>query len=335
MRGGEGAEVVFSLKNDSTFANLILDKIGSKGQIKRKVYQRRLPENPNKDYYYILRETDVTEPVLVEYGFIDNVKDAAKLKRDALLYAEGVVEAICEYLGYPYSANTEQTSQETYIVQKGDTLYSISKRFQIPISDLKRINNLETDTLTIGQVLYLKDKEEEETPLPGPIPGTYYTVEKGDTLYSISRKFNTSIEDIIEANSLTTNTLSIGQQLYIPGVGETISPPTTPEPFPSDYDVYVVQKGDSLWLISQKYNISVPDLIELNNLTNLTLQIGQKLLVPKKNIPPEESSNIYIVEPGDTLWSVSKKFNLTVEELKRLNGLENNLLSVGQELIVA
>ena len=54
--GGEGAEVVYSLKNSPTFANLVLDNIGDAGQIKRKAYQRRLPENPNKDYYYVLRE---------------------------------------------------------------------------------------------------------------------------------------------------------------------------------------------------------------------------------------------------------------------------------------
>ena len=95
--GGEGAEVVYSLRNDDTLASMILDEIGNKGQIERKIYQRRLPENPNKDYYYIMRETPNTEAVLIEYGFIDNPKDLNKLQNNLLDYAEGVVKAVTNY----------------------------------------------------------------------------------------------------------------------------------------------------------------------------------------------------------------------------------------------
>ena len=250
---GEGAEVVYSLRNNPDLANLVLDKIGEKGQLKRKVYQRRLPENPNLDYYYILRETGNTEPLLIEYGFIDNKNDSNKLKNNLLDYVEGVVEAIALYLGYPY----EEEASDEYIVKKGDTLYSLSKRFNIPIDELKKINNLTSDILTIGQVLKLN-------------------------------------EDI------NTN----------------------------DYDTYIVKKGDSLYAIARKYNIPVNELIEINKLSNLTLQIGQELLVPKID------KEIYIVKSGDTLWSIAKNNNLTVDELKEKNNLTSNLLSVGQELII-
>ena len=67
-----GAEVVYSLRNNDTLSKMILNEIGNKGQIQRKVYQRRLPEDPSKDYYYIMRQTPNTEAVLIEYGFIDN-----------------------------------------------------------------------------------------------------------------------------------------------------------------------------------------------------------------------------------------------------------------------
>ena len=117
----EGAEVIYSLKNNDVLANLVLDKISEKGQIKRGVYQRRLPENPNKDYYYILRESGNTEPILIEYGFIDNKKDSEKLKNYLLDYAEGVVEALAIYTGYNYFP---QAQIEKYEVKEGDTLYS-------------------------------------------------------------------------------------------------------------------------------------------------------------------------------------------------------------------
>lgn len=102
-------------------ANLALNNIGEAGQIKRKVYQRRLPENPNKDYYYILRETGNTEPLLVEYGFIDNARDAEKLTNNIESYVEGVVKAIAEYTNTPYTP--PGVSEGIYIVQRGDTIF--------------------------------------------------------------------------------------------------------------------------------------------------------------------------------------------------------------------
>lgn len=256
--GGEGAEVVYSLKNNSDLANLVLDGIGKRGQIKRKAYQRRLPENPNKDYYYILRETGNTTPILVEYGFIDNKNDAYKLKNNLLDYVEGAVEGIATYLGYPYYPEGDDTAKDEYVVVRGDTLYSLSKRFNISVDEIKRINNLDSDILSIGQVL----KFSEETP--------------------------------------------------------------------DSYDIYTVVKGDSLWKISKEFDIPVDKLIEINNLSDSVIRVGQKLLVPKVNT----NTNIYVVKLGDTLWSIARSNNISVDEIKRLNNLTSNLISVGQELII-
>ena len=320
--GGEGAEVVYSLKNDSTLAQSVLNNIGEAGQIKRKVYQRRLPENPNKDYYYILRETGNLEPILIEYGFIDNINDASKLKNNLEDYAEAVVKAVAEYAGYDYVKPGQiiDINKEIYIVKRGDTLYSIARDNNISVAELKNINNITNNTIYVGQELYLKNKIVEEEPSEND---DIYVVKKGDTLYSISKKLNISIDTLKALNKLNTNEIYVGQQLILSNDKNS-----------EEYDVYTVKKGDSLWSISQKYDISVKELIELNNLNNLTLQINQKLKVPKIiTIEPEENdTEIYIVEKNDTLWSISRKFNISVNELKELNNLTNNLLSIGQEL---
>ena len=320
--GGEGAEVVYSLKNDSTLAQSVLNNIGEAGQIKRKIYQRRLPENPNKDYYYILRETGNLEPILIEYGFIDNINDASKLKNNLEDYAEAVVKAVTEYAGYNYVKPGEiiDINKEIYIVKRGDTLYSIARDNNISVAELKNINNITNNTIYVGQELYLKNKIVEEEP---NVNDDIYVVKKGDTLYSISKKLNISIDTLKALNKLNTNEIYVGQQLILCNDKNT-----------EEYDVYTVKKGDSLWSISQKYNISVKELIELNNLNNLTLQINQKLKVPKTIIiePEENDTEIYIVEKNDTLWSISRKFNISVNELKELNNLTSNLLSIGQEL---
>lgn len=320
--GGEGAEVVYALRNSPTLANLILDNIGEAGQVKRKAYQRRLPENPNKDYYFIIRDTADLESLLVEYGFIDNAKDAKKLKNNLTDFVEGTVKALAEYIGVPYTTPGESAVDDGYyIVKKGDSLYKIARLYNITIEELKKLNNLTSDVLKIGQKLLIVEPLADED---------IYIVQKGDTLYSIATKLSTTVNELMELNNLTSTVLSIGNKLLIPKSTAT------------SYQIYKVQKGDSLWSISQKYNIPVNELIALNNLTNLTLQIGDKLKVPNVKIDDEIIDDIinpptptnYIVQKGDTLWSIAKANNVTVAQLKEDNNLTSNLLTVGDTLII-
>ncbi len=119
--GAEGAEVIYALRNTDDLSEKILNSLAQEGQIIRKNYQRRLPSNPSKDYYYVLRETPNTEAVIVEYGFLDNAKDAAKLKANYKDYAEAVVRAVMEYKGLPYSP--PEGASNYYTVKKGDKLF--------------------------------------------------------------------------------------------------------------------------------------------------------------------------------------------------------------------
>ena len=305
---------------------MILNNIGDAGQIKRQVYQRRLPENPSKDYYYILRETSNTEPLLVEYGFIDNKNDAIKLQNNLEEYVEGVVKAIADYTGYNYLPPQQNNNQSTYVVKRGDTLYSIANKYSTTVDELKRLNNLTTNVITIGQMLRIKDTNNTDN---------IYIVERGDTLYSIANKYNTTVQELKRINNLQTNTLSIGQQLLIPTENGNITPnepelPNYPpiDELPLETEIYTIKKGDSLWSIARNNNITIDELIKLNNLSTINLKAGDKLLIPKRE------KQTYIVKKGDTLWTISKNNNISVEELKRLNNLTSNLLSVGQELII-
>ena len=308
--GGEGAEIIYGLRNDDTLASMALENIGDAGQKMRRVYQRRLPENPSKDYYYIIRETDPMQSLLVEYGFIDNAQDQQKLQNNLEDYVEGVVKAIADYGGYNYLPPDVSSSQDTYMVQKGDTLSKIANQFNTTVEELKKLNNLTSDLIQIGQILFI--------PVTSISPTETYTVKKGDTLYSISQQYGVTVEELKLTNNLTNNNLYIGQELKVP----------TKE-INEDYEIYTVVKGDSLWLISQKYNVPVDDLIEINNLETVNLQIGDKLKIPKNS-----TETTYIVKKGDSLWSIAKDNNISVEELKMANNLTSNLLSIGQKLII-
>ena len=155
-----------------------------------------------------------------------------------------------------------------------------------------------------------------------PINSNYYIVKSGDSLYSIAKKYNTTINELKQLNNLKSNNLSINQVLKIP---------TNSEEF-NKYITYTVQKGDSLYSISKKYNTTVDKIKNINNLTNNALSIGQVLKIPTNN--KEESTTVtnYIVKSGDSLYSIAKKYNTSVDKIKQLNNLNTNLLSIGQTL---
>lgn len=315
--GGEGAEVIYALRNKDTLAKRILENIGAAGQETRKYYQRRLPSDTSKDYYFIHRNTGNLEPLIVEYGFIDNTKDVEFLKENYEELAEAVISAVANYIGVPYKAPNGLITN-TYVVQKGDTLYSIANKLGTTVSELKKENNLTSNTLQIGEVLRIPTKEiyEEEENI--------YIVKKGDSLYSIANKYNTTVDELKRINNLTSNILSIGQVLKLP------SDKASNVEKEENNISYTVQKGDSLYSIARKYDTTIDRIKDLNNLTTNLLSIGQVLLIPTDT----NLETTYTVQKGDSLYSIAKKYNTTVDRLKQLNNLTSNLLSIGQILIV-
>lgn len=290
----------------------------------RKYYQRRLPSDTSKDYYYIHRLTGNTQPLLIEYGFIDNANDLKKLQNNLLDYGEAVVRAVANYIGVPYTPPEGSTSN-VYVVQKGDSLYSIASKYGITVDELKSANNLTSNLLTVGQILKIPQTTPEVTP-----PGEYivYTVKSGDTLYKIANQYGVSVNDIIEFNQLPSTVLSVNQQLLIPTIPNT-----------GNNITYTVKAGDSLWKIANQYGITVDELIQANNLTNTVLQIGDVLIIPGTVEEPEEpstppSSNVieYVVQSGDSLYSIAKRYGITASELQSYNNLPSTLLSIGQVL---
>ncbi len=310
--GGEGAEVVYPLRTSSTLPKMILDEIGAKGQIKRKIYQRVLPENPSKDYYYIMRETPNTTALLIEYGFIDNANDRRKLQNNLLDYVEGVVKAVAEYAEIPYVAPGQTIEGDVYTVKRGDTLYSIAQKFNTTVSDIKSLNNLISNNLSIGQQLKIPTTEVEEEFIN-------YTVKLGDTLYTIAQNYGLSVNDIIEYNNLGTTVLTPNQVLKLPTNVEL------------NENIYIVKPGDTLYSIAQNFNTTVNEIITLNNLSNNTLTIGQQLQIPT-TIVEETDYVVYEVKPNDTLYSIARVYDTNVSAIKAYNNLTSDILSIGQIL---
>ena len=316
--GGDGAEVIYALRNNNKLADAVLQALGSAGQNMRKAYQRRLPSDTSKDYYFIHRNTGNTQPIIVEYGFLDSTgDDVSQLKNNWRELTDAVVGAVVNYIGGTYSP----TVGTYYTVQSGDSLWSIAKKYGITVDELKKANNLTSNSLSIGQKLRIPIEEEESLP-------STYVVKSGDTLYSIARKFNTTVDALKALNNLTTNTLQIGQTLSIPG---EIEQETETE---LDYVNYIVKSGDSLYAIARNYGVTVDEIKNFNNLKSNTLSIGQVLRIP---VAVDQEITVtpyieYIVKKGDNLYAIARTYGTTQQEIMNLNNLTSNLLSIGQVL---
>lgn len=173
------------------------------------------------------------------------------------------------------------------------------------------MNNLSSNILSIGQKLLINDNSNNID------NNNYYIVKAGDTLYSIANKYGLTVDELKKINNLSTNNLSIGQKLLIKDDNN----------LDSNYDIYVVKGGDTLYSIASRYGLTVDKLKDINNLSSDNLSVGQKLLVPSSS-----NNKVYIVKSGDTLYKIAQNNNTTVTDIINLNNLKTTNLSIGQKL---
>jgi LysM repeat protein len=133
-----------------------------------------------------------------------------------------------------------------------------------------------------------------------------YTVQKGDTYWKISQKVGVPIGSLMSANNATQSTvLNVGQIISVPVV-------------------HSVKAGETYWTISKSYGVDFYELLRTNNATDKSwLNVGDKVTIPDKN-----QVSAYIVQPGDTYWIVSQKFDVDINKLLSLNGANANFFYI-------
>ncbi len=191
------------------------------------------------------------------------------------------------------SIGTKVKDGKRYIVHKvesGETLYGISKKYRVSVTDIKNWNGMEDNNIDLNQELLILSKDQSN------VSGKTHKVAAGETLYSISKKYNIGVQRLKSLNKLASNNLEIGQVLII-------SPDAAKENVAQSSNTttkHIVVKGETLYSIARKYKVSVSELKNLNQLTSNEIEIGQTLIVQreKANTAIKPNKEEFIKETG-------------------------------------
>lgn len=272
-------------------------------------------------------------------------------------------------------------------VRRGDSLGEISDKYGVSMSDLKKWNRLRSNKAPLGRSLKIYTNEntavatiskstakdsasstvasttnkifKEEKVVSYKDVVKYYRVKSGDNLGEISDKYGVSVAEIKKWNKLKSNNIALGANLKIvknERVVTTVRKEVKADKIetavvandnktqdnPQASDLYEVQKGDNLFSIAKKFNVSIEDLKKWNNLEDLNVQLGSKLALANKEetvaaeAPKTETKIVeHKVKKGEYLATIAKKYNVTVAEIKEWNSLEDNNVKLGETLIVS
>ncbi|KKB37137.1 C40 family peptidase [Bacillus thermotolerans] len=154
-----------------------------------------------------------------------------------------------------------------------------------------------------------------------------YTVQPGDTLFSIAQEHGTSVDTLKKLNHLSGNTIYANTTLTVPDSANNINSKT-----PS---TYTVTSGDTLYSIAARYGMTVQSIKQLNGLSSESIYVGQTLKLTGQASPSTGGNSATVtVQKGDTLYSIAARHGLSVAALKEMNGLAGNAISVGQTLTI-
>ena len=282
------------------------------------------------------------------------------------------------------NTNSGSATSTTYTVQSGDSVWGISNKFGITMDQLIQWNNIQNNFIYPGQKLTIKGSQENGsstnnsgnntnssgnagTSNGGQTTGAKYTVQSGDSVWKISNDHGITMAQLIEWNNIKNNFVYPGQQLIVSNGGSSNAGANTGNTSGSSSSSssssntasgtkYTVKAGDSVWSVSNKYGITMAQLIQWNNIQNNFIYPGQQLTVSNSgstnstsgntgsstntnnsssvNTGSSSSQGTYTVKAGESVWSVANKNGITMDQLIEWNNIKNNFIYPGQQLIV-
>lgn len=224
-----------------------------------------------------------------------------------------------------------------HITEKGETLWEISQKEGIRLARLAKLNRMQiVDEPKAGRILFLRKKRPASTPIDYYV-STKKTSKGTQKPKKKKKKYIVPEDEIVKID--TTAYAEIKDEIVTPDPKKDVIK-VTPQNSSEErkkVKIHTVAKGESLWGISRKYNVKVADILRWNELENANqISIGQNIRV---KAPIEEASKdkkiiLHTVQPKETVYAISRKYGMTVDEVADLNKLKNFALEVGQQLKV-
>lgn len=288
--------------------------------------------------------------------------DRAELERYNPKIEEGL--SIGQMLKIPYVDGTELS--ESIAFQKGspdgfnthkiksrkETPYRIAKQYGITVEELfaynKKVKRYKRGVkLQIpfwNQKIEPEVEKEIQEASKTEISQIKHEVVSGETLFGISRKYGVSEQDILSRNPEAKN-LKAGMTIYIPkkeASGENQLPGSIEKEITTNYFEHIIESGETMWGITRKYGVSEAELKQLNPVLTTGFPAGVVVKIPVKEIektvakPVNEAAfSKHVVEKRETLYGLSKQYNVSIEDIKKYNPiLESRNLVYGETILI-
>lgn len=247
------------------------------------------------------------------------------------------------------SNETKQVGNQVYylhIVAKGNTLYSLSKAYNVSVEEIQEANFGLDNELKLGAVLLIP-KAKEAAPV---ITSThisnekffYHVVKQGESLFGIAKVFGVKVEEMQRINGLSSSSITPGFHLKVPELElEVIETQKIAEPQQvltkkDRYFEHIVQPKETLYSIAKLYGIGLETLKYINNFTDNDLHPGQVLSIPNALKDRQEQENktyvIHQVQPREGLYGIARQYGIRVEQIKAINRGLTDAIAIGQEI---
>lgn len=313
-------------------------------EITSKTNNKTSSENSSLVYHRIRRGETLTQ-IASNYGVTtDQLKDWNDIAGNKI-YVGRKLKIYTD--GRTLSNNSRESVIKTttnlykYKVKRGDTLSEIAERFGVSIAELKKWNGIKGNTLAAGKTLKIfsttSSSSYGDVTTKNTSNVTYYKVNPGETIGEIAEKFNVKISDIRNWNNISGNKILASSRLKIYSNTSVNDIEVEPVRNVNNSSVHIIRKGETIGSIAALYNVSISDLKKWNNLIDDNIKAGDKLIVSLDNKTTlsqssKSKADMHIVKAGETLFSISRLYNVPVTRLKSLNGLTSSKIKVGDKL---
>lgn len=369
------------INNDSL---LKMDAVNT--AVKRQEYVSAVPSKPIKKItpakYHYVKSGETLSQIAERYGMtVAQLKRKNNLKKDMLqlkqrlkikdeevimsvepVFATKVSKQNVDSTKITDKNNTTELDEPTpsvavHTVKKGESLFVIAQLYNLSVGALKEINGLEDGKIYVGQEIKLVKETNVKTsannikPQSKEILEATHKVTKGETLASIARKYNTTLDELKKLNNLENGKIFAGQTIRISEASQTEQIAEVDNSLKSGQDKtqnpnvrkikHKVRSGESLFSISKLYNVTIDELKVFNQMTSPNLQQGQTLQIPVSESgsvsKKSGSAKMHIthkVGSGETLSSIALKYGCTIKQLKAWNSKSSDKLDIGDKLKV-